>query len=64
MCEELKEKRDEGKRLARQLAEHLRTMRAAWAEIPIFIDDEEYRITVEHVPVEQIDDAAEMPSDA
>lgn len=55
MCEELTEELYEGKHLARSLAYHLISMGAARVEMPVFVEDEEYRITVEHVPVDPAD---------
>jgi hypothetical protein len=47
MCEELEDELNEGGRLAMQLAEHLQAMGAAKAEIPVTIDSNEFRVTVE-----------------
>lgn len=59
MCEELnlEENLEEGKRHALALAEHMREMGAQKATIPVFIEDEEYEITVSHIPVKEANDS-------
>ncbi len=51
MCADFNTELDQGKRLALALAIHLRQMSAGKAIIPVFIEDEKYEITVEHIAV-------------
>jgi hypothetical protein len=51
VCEDLKEELDHGKQLAIWLVHHLRDMGAGSATIPVYIQDEEYTVTVTHKPV-------------
>ena len=53
MCEELENELNEGKRIATELAAHLLAMGASKATIPVFVADEQYEITVRHIPVEE-----------
>ncbi len=40
-----------GKRIARELAVHLRAMNAFNAQFPVSVDDENYVVTIAHIPV-------------
>lgn len=49
MCEELNEELSEGKKLAVKLVEHLCSMGAGKAMMPVFMDGIEYLVTIETV---------------
>ncbi len=51
MCEQLDQEIAEGRRLAKELVEHILRMGSAGARIPILIADESYVVSVKHIPV-------------
>ena len=60
MCDdEFTRRRMENIRLATELAQRVRDMGAAAATFPIFIEDEQYEVSVKHIPVDLGDGQAE-----
>lgn len=51
MCQELTDELNEGNEAATRLVQHLRRMEANQMSQSVFIEDEEYKVTVTHKPV-------------
>jgi hypothetical protein len=51
MCQELTDELNEGNEAATRLVQHVRRMGADQMSQSVFIEDEEYKVTIAHKPV-------------